>query len=373
MSIREELRWLLIMTGMLVAIRLGVTLPEMAESPWLLTGDDGRHFVVWLRQMADPALFQGDPIAHYFMSLTPAVYKALYFPAVWAGIDAVAWHLLLLSPLTVILFVIASFPFTTMLGFRGVERVLCIGVLTAVFMFDAALGLPRSFSFTILMGSLAAFYYRRVVILALIMLLGANLYPIGATMAGGAIALFTLARWVMARRIDRESFILVGAAGVSGIAGLMPFMLSTGSLGATLTLSEAKELAIFSHRGRTNFFWPDWTDMVLSSRRRSGILPIRLCRSPWLSVGFVIATFGIGGLIAWRRKLPRDALGLIAALCIVGVIGVAGSYAVAFKAHLPARYRMMTLDVAFILGLVVVGSSGLRLIFPQIPFPEKGE
>ena len=31
--------------------------------PWGVIRDDGRHFVSWLRKLADPALFQNDPIA----------------------------------------------------------------------------------------------------------------------------------------------------------------------------------------------------------------------------------------------------------------------------------------------------------------------
>ncbi|SDL28806.1 hypothetical protein [Aliiruegeria lutimaris] len=73
-------------------------LPEALTDPWAITEDDGRHFVVWLRAMADLELFRNDPIAANFGAVTPAPYKWLFLLAVWLGIDVVSWQLLVLAP-----------------------------------------------------------------------------------------------------------------------------------------------------------------------------------------------------------------------------------------------------------------------------------
>lgn len=356
---------------LLVAIRWGLTLPQMIESPWLLISNDGRHFVSWLRQMAEPSLFQGDAIAEYFLALTPAFYKAMFAPAVWLGIDPVAWHLLLISPLSILTFLIAVFAFVSMTGLRGYEQILTIGILTAALINDVSLGLPRSFSFTILMGALAAFCHQRMILLALIMFAGANLYPVAAMIAGGAMALFTLLQWLQARRIDRERFILLVIAGISGIAGLALFLLSADSLGETITWAEAKSLPIFGTEGRTRFFEEDAVNMVLSAKRRAGILPIRIFGASWFSLAVVIAVLAGGAWVAWRRKLSREMIALMAALCAIGVIAIALAYLVAFKAHLPARYRMMTLDVAFFLAGALLVAELVKWLSARLSWPEQ--
>ena len=48
------------------------------ERPYTIQ-DDARQFLFWMQQWRDPELFNKDPIAEYFKSVTPPGYAALHY------------------------------------------------------------------------------------------------------------------------------------------------------------------------------------------------------------------------------------------------------------------------------------------------------
>ncbi len=135
---------------------------KLLNSPVAMVSDDARHFVVWLRQLADPELFKGDVIAEYFQSLTPALYTLLYSPAILLGVDAIVWHFLVICPLTCIFFTLTAYRFLSHFLPTVRETGLATILLCIFLMSWPLVGLPRSFAFSIIFLSLSAFMEKRI-------------------------------------------------------------------------------------------------------------------------------------------------------------------------------------------------------------------
>ncbi|MCE8420942.1 hypothetical protein LZ190_20025 [Rhodovulum sulfidophilum] len=355
----RPLPWLPIFWGVLVVAQITSCGPELWHNPWSIIQDDGRHFVAWLRQMSDPALFPDDPIATYFLALTPELFKALHLPAVWLDIDVGAWNLLVVSPLSIALFLAAANTFAARMQLARPERHALVLLLLAAVYSDVTSGLPRGFGPTIVLGLLGLFMARRRIALGIAMAAGANIYPIAALVSGGAIGFNAVLRSMSVRRIDRNDVILVLIAAAAGIVGLSPFLASTDGAGATFTLAEARDIPIFGPGGRTSFFRDSWVDMLLCSSQRSGLLPTCAGGPGWPPLVLTAAVFIMGALLLRRRDVPRDVGTALISLVLSGLVLTALAYVFAFKGHLPGRYSRLSLEQVYAFSWVFAVTSGI--------------
>jgi hypothetical protein len=367
-----RLVWLGGITLILILAQFTAFGPELWQSPWGVIQDDGRHFIAWLRQMGDPVLFPNDPIAEYFLALTPALYKALYTPAVWLGVDIVAWSMLVITPLSIGAFMLAANSFIAHMQLGRAESILLILLILAdTFYREVATGLPRGFGPTILFGALALFLSKKVFWLAIIMALGANMYPIAAIVAGGSVACTVALRMTIDRKIDMSAVALVAAAAIGGIIGLTPFIISTAGFGDTISLAEARELPIFQPGGRTTFFREDWIETAFCSWSRSGVLPICTGGPGWRPLVLTLAVLILSYPLLRSRGMPNTFLILFAGICITGIVTIGLSYVFAFDAHLPGRYRKLTLQVIFLIVVMLGLTSALRWGAKRVGYAEQ--
>lgn len=343
--------------------------PAAAADPFGLVHDDGRHFVVWLRALADPSLFAGDPIAAYFGGLTPALFKGLVAPAGWLGVDAVSWSYLVLTPLCLGLLVYAALRLSRSLLPQGYARgffvvVLCFVLLTLIENQRTA-ALPRSFAPPIVLLALAAFLERRLALLAATLFLGALLYPSAVVVAGATLLFLTMSSGAAPWSPDRGAVLALIAGGGASVAGLAPFLLSANDAGATFLLEEARALPIFGPDGRTKFFLESWTAQTLCGERGGALL---LCQRygflGWplalaLTVGLPVAA-ALACRAAFGADRARGFAKILIALGLAGLCLFAAAYAVAFRAHLPARYAVFSLGPALGLSLAMLAACAMR-------------
>lgn len=319
--------------------------PALLHDPWSVVENDGRHFVAWLRSMADPALFRDDAIAAYFDSLTPGLYKALFAPAVWLGVDIGLWHFTVVKALTCGLTVLAARLFfgSWLSGWRLGFAMLFFCLLAAKW---ALAGLPRSFGFPIALLSLWAFAGGRLFWLALVMFAGALIYPSAVAVSGLAMG---LSAFRLSPRphieLSRRFWTAIAIAAAAAFAGLALFMGSVGESGATISLEEARAIEGFGPEGRTRFFRDTWSARIFSDGR-GGMLPLSLPFAPGLAALATLFVLAAGGVFA-RRLGAGAALRAIVPLALAGLALFVAAYAIAFRAHLPNRYAFYGIGLAF--------------------------
>lgn len=362
-----------IFIGFCVAILRAVS-PELWSSPLLLIQDDARHFVVWLRQMAQPNLFPSDPIAEYFQALTPVVYKMLFLPTKLFEVDVVTWQFLFVAPVACLLLVISAYRLlslllhnTTYAGFATLF--LCYTLV------DVALGLPRSFGYSILFFSLSSFLEDKRWLLIISIFFGVNLYPVAALIACLTMFCFVLLMFVDEHSLSRKKIENVVAAGIAGILGITVFLLGTSGTGPAITLAEARLLPIFGQHGRTSFFSDTLLAQIFGDGR-GGILPLTIggkAIGPFLSLGITITVIVLG-LYGYKRiskngpaQIQKNFPRLIISLVAAGIILFAIAYAVAFKGHLPSKYAKYSIFLVYYFSQIVIVIVFLRKLSGFIP------
>ena len=346
-----------ILAATIIAAMYAQYLPAYLQNPWGVVEDDGRHFVAWLRNLSDPTLFTNDPIASYFSALTPKLFTALHYPAVWLGIDVMGWNLIVLAPAIVGLTAFAANRLLKRFFDDPLQRALCIGLIFFLTLNTVTAGLPRSFAYAIFFLCLSLYLERKNALLALSLLLGANIYPVAVIVATAGICMASLIALVTDRTLTAAEPKLTVTTLLAALIGLGIFMTSANDLGATVTLKEAAGLKIFNAGGRTAFFDNTLLETVICSRR-GGFFDDCLNLGPWGA----IAIYGLLlGFATWclRRTKPADtrALRLLAGLLLGTAILFILSYAVAFKAHLPKRYSRTAFDL-----LVPIALTSLMLL-----------
>ena len=362
--------------------------PHIWQAHVPLVQDDARHHVVWLRQLANPKLFADDPAAIFFMSQSPIAYQILYWPAVWLDIDVVRWHLLLLAPITCLLTTIAVYRFCTHLL---PTRQMC-GLVTLVFcasMADFAMqGLQRNFWLAIVLFAWTFYLERRILLIGVTFLFGANIYPVAAVVAGLGIFVHLVLSAVFRRGLDRRDIIVLLVAGCAGIAGLVPFLASSLDAGPTLLLEEARNHPTFQEHGRSHFFMPSLYDQVFCSRGgRASYVPICLKSAGQYAteatILVVIGTIFLGFLSLRllflrgeqdRSKRVTDVLTIALSMGIAGTFLYLISYMFAFRLYLPQRYSSQTIGLLFwfsyslaITAVLMVAAHFLNRIRPILP------
>lgn len=385
-------QWITIIFSGWIVMILTLILPDLWYAPYSLVQDDARHHVVWLRQLADPDLFANDPTADFFLSQSPIVYRALFAPAFWLGIDVVVWHLVVLVPLTCLLAVYAIFRFLTHILPTRQQQGMVTLIVCALIAPTVMQGLQRNFMISIFLFAWVAYLERRLIFAGLVFLIGANLYPVAAVTAGFGIFLHLIMPLRPFEFSDRRAVLTVAVAGIAGLVGLLPFMLTSSDAGPTLLLAEAQKLP-FMHDGRTRFFdESQWDQVLCRSNSRSAFLPICIWtadgKAPNLSIAVVITVIALGWICYQRilvgamdrtKGLSRKTARLALSWIIAGSILFIAAYILAFHLYLPERYARLSVGLLFwfsiavltctvILGLAGIAGHFIRPIQKPLPF-----
>ena len=360
-------QWIALICGGWAIILVWSVHPEIWQTHLSLVQDDARHHVVWLRQLADPEIFANDPAAAFFLSQSPIAYQALYWPAIWLGIDVVRWHFLFLAPLSCFLSTCAIYRFSThILPTRQMCGLVTLALCT-IFASQIMQGLQRNFALAIILFAWTCYLERRPLLTAIVFLLGANLYPVAAATVGFSILIHLLLPLIRFAPIDRLRSACVLAGGIAGVAGLTPFLLNSGNAGPTVLLQEAIHLPIFHPGGRSHFFSETLLDQIFCKRGElSNYVPLCVWwgQGP-SSVLAVAATFAAvaAGCIAQRfvflhgsdkqQELASEFVRIVISMVIAGTMLFVLSYVFAFRLYIPSRYSELTVGLLFWMGIAL--------------------
>jgi hypothetical protein len=301
--------------------------------------DDARQHVYWTYTFQDTALFRNDLLTDFVASpkVAPPGYQALYFvgarlmdPLLFSQVLS----LLLLSACGMLLYYVGR-EIDAKKGGR-----LAAFLLLAYFLYSSSGGLPKSFAFPLLLGTV--FLVCRNSFAGMAVLLGVQsiLYP---PVLLNALALAAVSWWRVWRRgTDRRiwwSLIVLGiGAGLAAAALLWVYALwPKAAWGSLVTPGEARTMPEFGPQGRTAFYADTWLQMVLNDRW--GIGGVRLAGFVMLIAVMYVLGRRPGFVIPdVARDLVWTSLGLFVL-----------AHLLLFKLHLPSRYVLYTWPLAALL------------------------
>ncbi len=334
--------------------------------------DDARQHVYWTAQYQDPTLFQGDILTSFISSqvLAPAGYRAIY----QVGVGLIMLDPLTLSQLlTLILLLISMWLLDglskgLMTDKRG--RVFALGLFLFFSLYDASGGFPRTFAFPLLLAFLLLLQKGAFPWASLIIIMEALLYPPVVLNSAALAGWHLLERFIPlvkkeARRGGERGFstgwnggkgasirsdgfvswfrdLLILTAAIS-LTLLLLFSTYRGPgadlLGRQVTVEEARGMLEFHQGGRSAFFAESPFKYLLMGR--SGIGAVHL-------IGFAII-LSVMGLVIGPLRILVPTLALHLTWTSLVLFGVA--HLLLFRLHLPSRYTLYTLPLAFMLTI----------------------
>lgn len=308
--------------------------------------DDARQHVYWTARFKDPELFREDLLTEFISStaIAPLGYKAVYR----LGVE-------ILDPLPLSQFLTLVLLIVSLMGLEGLLRGLEIerrGRAFALFLFlfyslyDSSGGLPRGFAFPTLIWFLAFYVREAPVGQAIVIFSQSLLYPpiLLNTMAMGALGVLrSLAREGRLQERAKRIAPVVAACLLSTFILLWVYAGAHSELlGSQVSFAEARSMPEFHENGRSKFFRDNTLEYLLLGR--SGIGATRL-------MGFLIILAGmvfLGGRGVLR--IPKTALELTWTSIALFLL----AHLLLFRLHLPSRYTMYTLPLAF---LITIGAT----------------
>lgn len=313
---------------------------------FLVFDDDARQHVYWTAKFQDPELFREDLLTEFISSpmMDPPGYQFIY------RLGTELLDPLSLSQLISLLLLMASLWLLelwcrSLIPHSGGRFFLQI-LFLFFSLYASSGGFPRGFAFPLLIGFLALLQRGASAWGGLMLVLEALLYP--------PILLNTLAMavlWVMGRlgkagketRLLKDTAFLAGGFLVSVALLVSVYASSQGNLfGPQVSPQDARAMPEFQEVGRSAFFRGNTLEFLLLGR--SGIGAEYL-----IGFGIILAAMALLGGVRVIR-LPSQALHL----CWTSLLLFGMAHILLFKLHLPSRYTIYTLPLAFML---VIGAS----------------
>ncbi len=311
--------------------------------------DDARQYLFWMQRFSNPSLFQGDPIADYFQSVSPVGYVGLYRLGAAVGLEPFLLNKLL--PPVLALVTTGYFFWLTLeilpVPFTGFAATLLLNQ-TLWMKDDVVSATPRAFVYPLFVASLYAWvsyraHPKRSLTLATLscgvpLLLLGLFYPQYVLVMSGVLVLGLVqrpsaagGRWRL--QLTERDAVFCGVSLGIALAVVAYYSLTVSDYGPTITAEQARQLPEFWPGGR-NFFFSDnlWWFYVLGDR--SGLLHVGLVRPATLCLGL-----GLPAL--WRRSpLLRDSAqqGILWRIWLAGFIWFLAAHLLLFRLHLPSRY-----------------------------------
>ncbi len=346
------------------------------EQPYTIQ-DDARQFLFWMQQWRDPELFNKDPIAEYFKSVTPPGYAALHFVLDKIGIHPFLANKLLVTPLFLLT---AALAYKLAYSVRPITAVAIAGSwLTCFFLslIDQSLlsATPRAFAVPLLLWFLLSISLNSRFQTAVSCLLQSLFYPSIALVSAGVLVLL-LFRWKHSERgigINEKQIwpTLIGNAAIG--VGLLPFILTTSRYGSIITAADAAALPAFQVGGRSAFFLSGFIETYICGAR-AGLLPVEwgcgeafrqgLGFAPFLAAILLVFTISVPIMLRYftHRKVDRkpgifeNREQLFSLVLISSSFWFIAAHVLLFDLHLPSRYTQhalratMWIAVALLLG-----------------------
>lgn len=307
--------------------------------PRVLT-DDTRIVLPNFYRFADSGLFRGDKIGRYHSDGTPDVFRAIYAVAAQFG------DLVLFSKILAHCAWLATLAgvFVTVLRLGGKAAAfvaICLCLSTDIMLDRIAGGLPRAFAFPVLAWMAAALAYGWPRALALLVVVGACLYPPLAPLGGACLALVLLvlpkqdrgyaSEWSLRRRI--AVLALTGAATALISAPLALRMKPYGQLIRPAMVAEFPEIGRGGRVGATNRavpppFFEEATALAKRTVFAEGEDLVPALKKPLRHAptrrDLALTALTLAGLIGYARFGLRTANAGARRLCTLGIVSFLG-------------------------------------------------
>ena len=332
------------------------------SNPYVVN-NDARMQIATFYSAENPEL-ENDYILQYMNYILPVGYKMLYRSTATL-IDPVAFGKILSLSLFVISLFLVTVTANRLAGISGAWSVLILTLSAGYFYASTAGGIPRSFAIPLLVAILSSLVFGRVMLLGLVTIIGAAIYPMAGFMSGVTLfgVLFLLPRqargsgeeWSFKKRIG-----VVCSVGAISLGLLLP-NLTNSDFGRALTKNDCA--AIPEIHGRLGSEWqcqpvfkPLWRELINKGR---DAVSMTSRGEPWSTTLRNLSSYH------FRNKygdLVRDDL-ISIALWLVIVVGVAKKIIGGGRS-----------DLSRIVVLFVVACGGYKLaqfMLPHLYFPQR--
>jgi hypothetical protein len=308
--------------------------------------DDARQHVFWMMRFVDPALFPNDPIAHYFQSVAPSGYSALYRLAAILGLSPLVFNKLL----PIILGAIA-----TIYCYRLSVKLLpvpfagfCSSVILNLTLWmrdDLVSGTPRAFIYPLFFSFLYYLLENKSKLCWMAIALTSLFYPQLVLLESGILVLYLF--HVPHFKLTRSRSVICFVGLVVAFFVLLPYELFPNPFSPLISVADAKTYPEFWPGGRNSFFESNVRLFWLTGER-SGFIPKRTPAILWL--GLILPVLFWKGRDRFRlldRITPHFSVlfQVLAASCFWFI----AAHLLLFKLHLPSRYAIHSLILCFAL------------------------
>lgn len=309
----------------------------------LVFDDDACQHVYWTAKFQDPELFREDLLTEFISSplMDPLGYQLIY------RLGTLLLDPLALSRLISLVLLLLSLWLLELWSKGMIPHPGGRFFLQMLFLFfslyDSSGGFPRGFAFPLLIAFMALLQRGATAWGGLLLVLEALLYPpilLNTLAMAGVWFLDQLRKEVGAWKLFRKTLFLAAGCAVSlGVLLLVYTYPKAELFGPQITPQEARSMPEFWEGGRSAFFRENTFEFLLLGRSGIG--------AEYLS-GFAIILAGmalLGGIKTLR--LPASALHL----CWTSLVLFGIAHILLFKLHLPSRYTIYTLPLAFMLAI----------------------
>lgn len=302
----------------------------------IATGDQKQH-IYWMYRFADPELFTDDLLTKFSSSgkFDPYGYSFLY-RTVSRWIDPLLFSKLLPMALAAVS-VLYMFLLARTLG--GERAGYAAGILFTIELFIIGWekhfqsGVPRSFALPLFLGFLYYWAGRRQILAGLMIVLEALFYPPILLNSAGAFGISMIRKGL--HSYLKNCVILLGSFAIAASIILISYNSAPQFLGQIVTREEALTMPEFGPEGRTDFFRDNPLMYLFMGRA---------CLNLDKVAPYVVLLLPITGTLGWRA-LRRERL--IYDIIISSLILFLLAHLVLFKFHLPSRYVLYSMPVAF--------------------------
>ena len=328
------------------------------ESDYVIQ-DDARQHIFWMSRFIDPELFQNDLIADYYQSVSPWGVKTLYRGVAMLGIEPQLFSKFLPGILGLI---VTVFSFAVSLELLPIP----FGAFVTALLFSQNVwgekgiisGTAKDFVYPLFLFFIYFWLRRSLLGVCITIFLASIFYPPTILIFAGALFLqLWQVKGFIPRLVRNKQIILFSSIGLLlSFVLLLPYALSSGEYGPTITLEQARNIPQFAECGekfakcsKTAFFddnpWNYWI-----TGKRTG-LRIYEAFIPYIAVTGLFfpllykfpQRFGLLKKINPKISYLRDLL-----IASLGWFFIA--HAVLFKLYLPSRYIARTLRVVIVIA-----------------------
>ncbi|RMF22298.1 MAG: hypothetical protein D6756_10890 [Cyanobacteria bacterium J083] len=306
--------------------------------------DDARQHVFWMLRFLDSNLFPQDIIADYFQSVAPWGYKNFYRCFAWLGINPIFFSKILPTYLGLITTIYTFYLTLEIIPVAAVGFVSTLLLNQYLWLRDDLVSAtPVAFVYPLLT---AAIYYllKGNLIGCLLATAGLGLfYPQAALIMGGVfiLGLIFKKRASKLTTYPRNLINLVGLGVVTLVAVL--YGSQTSDYAPIISASEAKTMAEFLNKGKSEFFVPYWGEFWFTGQR-TGLMPRFKTILPLIASLFLPLLYLAPLQFPLLRKIQNKGRILIdITAASLGMFAL--SHVLLFKLHLPSRYTEHTLRI----------------------------